>query len=122
MMIPQPKPVIRVLVDKTQNDDAYCGLYSGLPLNRCFGNNDFRAKRKYCFIMTGSGLMIYLLACAPKQPRLPAATIVRHSDCAGREARFLLYSAVVAERHSMVSFTPLPGRCMPAMTRWFFFT
>ena len=55
MMIPQPKPVIRVLVDKTQNDDAYCGLYSGLPLNRCFGNNDFRAKRKYCFIMTGSG-------------------------------------------------------------------
>lgn len=40
---------------------------------------------------------------------------------AGRRV-FLLYSAVVAERHSMVSFTPLPGICMPAMTRWFFFT
>ena len=40
---------------------------------------------------------------------------------AGRRV-FLLYLAVEAERHSMVSFTPLPGRCMPAMTRWFFFT
>lgn len=79
-------------------------------------------QKESIFIMTGSGLMIYLLACATKQPRLPAATIVRHTDCAGREASFLLYLAVEAERHSMVSFTPLPGRCMPAMTRWFFFT
>ena len=49
MMIPQPEPVIRDFANKTQNDDAYCGLYSGLPLNRCFGNNDFRAKRKHFY-------------------------------------------------------------------------
>ena len=120
MMIPQPKPVIRVLVDKTQNDDAYCGLYSGLPLNRCFGNNDFRVKRK--LYNNRLGFNDIFVGMRAKTAAPPAATIVRHSDCAGREARFLLYLAVEAERHSMVSFTPLPGRCMPAMTRWFFFT